>query len=832
MSCNYCWNQPKHYGQYDLYLDGKIKADEFVYRVKNKETGKIETFSVTNEIDTINEKLKTHFTFDTTFKNYADLESAFNNGELQETVIYVIENENVSDDPDSKDKYNEYMVISVVNGDGSTTKKLELIGSGSFAKQNSDLIVEKERAIARENEIEEVYSNITGYSFEKLSDDKLNIDNRIKQEIEDRQVSDATITAIINKEIENRKEEMAKRVSFSLHKNVVVGENIKDVAKLDIPESDNEAMFCPNGLIMGGSAKEAGLVSRGICGVTAPDDNGGCGKENLYINYDGTNTYNSNRQLVLQAGEVGTHYGNNLYQYAAARGDAVKGYVDAVSLTFDEKLNNKVTVNEPITISKTTDEVTTTTSITDSSISTTTITGTLDAESMKNSITAEAIQQVVPMAFGTWSSKPNVSRSDSIAIGSGASADNGGISIGAGTTGYQTDVVVGGSSYGQNNHVTIMGSNSIGSGVYSTNVGYGTRNNGAFSFTAGMGSNSKSSSSITIGSAFTETVDGTDVTHTCTTEGTGSITIGAGANTLNNGDTESSNSVTIGCKASSVASDSVVIGAQSSCSFKWDTPNGNVVIGAGASANSQFDTVIGYQAKSTRGVSVAVGWHASSNNLYATAIGGLTSAHENYTTAIGYGANVTNYRGTAIGSNTKANAKYSTAIGYDASVSDYGATVIRSTAEDGTYTQLYFSGANTPLALKYYPTEWEKKQDVDDQGNPKVDENDEPVMVDDKDKPTKGQAMMGYVVSKVITNEEGKQETKVLECGTNLLAALFPNHGLGDNPFQPTTTAIDGEIVSFHPSDLDMPIEENTTEPEEYQPLPVYPIVEPEIEEI
>ena len=56
--------------------------------------------------------------------------------------------------------------------------------------------------------------------------------------------------------------------------------------------------------------------------------------------------------------------------------------------------------------------------------------------------------------------------------------------------------------------------------------------------------------------------------------------------------------------------------------------------------------------------------------------------------------------------------------------------------------------------------------------------------------------------------------------------------GIGDNPFQPTTTAIDGEIVSFHPSDLDMSIEENTTEPEEYQPLPVYPIVEPEIEEI
>jgi hypothetical protein len=34
----------------------------------------------------------------------------------------------------------------------------------------------------------------------------------------------------------------------------------------------------------------------------------------------------------------------------------------------------------------------------------------------------------------------------------------------------------------------------------------------------------------------------------------------------------------------------------------------------------------------------------------------------------------------------------------------------------------------------------------------------------------------------------------------------------------------------FHPSDLDLPIEE-PSETEEYTPLPVYPIVEPEIEE-
>lgn len=94
--------------------------------------------------------------------------------------------------------------------------------------------------------------------------------------------------------------------------------------------SSNGSAYFPEGIIMGGTAASAGLVTRGICGVSTPDaTTGACNKENLYINYDGNNTYQSNRQLVLQAGSVGTHYGNNLYEYAAARGDAVKNYCDA-----------------------------------------------------------------------------------------------------------------------------------------------------------------------------------------------------------------------------------------------------------------------------------------------------------------------------------------------------------------------------------------------------------------------------------------------------------------------------------------------------------------------
>jgi hypothetical protein len=50
-------------------------------------------------------------------------------------------------------------------------------------------------------------------------------------------------------------------------------------------------IFSPNGLIMGGTAAAAGLVTRGICGVSTPDaTTGACSKDHLYINYDGNNT--------------------------------------------------------------------------------------------------------------------------------------------------------------------------------------------------------------------------------------------------------------------------------------------------------------------------------------------------------------------------------------------------------------------------------------------------------------------------------------------------------------------------------------------------------------
>ena len=103
----------------------------------------------------------------------------------------------------------------------------------------------------------------------------------------------------------------------------------------------------PKGAVFSGTAASAGLVTRGICGVTTPEANGSCSKENLYINYDGNNNYNAGRQLVLQAGQVGTHYGNNVYQYCAVRGDALKAYCDATYLK-----PSGVTVTQTLTSGK------------------------------------------------------------------------------------------------------------------------------------------------------------------------------------------------------------------------------------------------------------------------------------------------------------------------------------------------------------------------------------------------------------------------------------------------------------------------------------------------
>lgn len=110
----------------------------------------------------------------------------------------------------------------------------------------------------------------------------------------------------------------------------------------------NNQMYASQGIVFGGTASAAGLITRGICGINISGSS--ITKDNLYINYDydsegeTSNTYKSNRQVILQAGTPGTNYGNNLYQYAAARGDAVKGYCDAhyTSISVTSTISSKV----------------------------------------------------------------------------------------------------------------------------------------------------------------------------------------------------------------------------------------------------------------------------------------------------------------------------------------------------------------------------------------------------------------------------------------------------------------------------------------------------------
>lgn len=103
------------------------------------------------------------------------------------------------------------------------------------------------------------------------------------------------------------------------------------------------------GAVFGGTAQNAGLVTRGICGISAPTDDGTCEKDNLYINYDGDNSYKASRHVILQAGEAGEDYGNHLYQYAAARGDAVHDWSlnnFYIKSDIDNKLNNLLATND------------------------------------------------------------------------------------------------------------------------------------------------------------------------------------------------------------------------------------------------------------------------------------------------------------------------------------------------------------------------------------------------------------------------------------------------------------------------------------------------------
>ena len=91
--------------------------------------------------------------------------------------------------------------------------------------------------------------------------------------------------------------------------------------------SGNKILF-KNGATFEGTALDAGLCTRGICGT----DTGGTSKSELYLNYDGNNNYS--RKVVLGAGGTGESLGTGCgYTYCAVRGDEMKKYVTSLGYT-------------------------------------------------------------------------------------------------------------------------------------------------------------------------------------------------------------------------------------------------------------------------------------------------------------------------------------------------------------------------------------------------------------------------------------------------------------------------------------------------------------------
>lgn len=242
-----------------------------------------------------------------------------------------------------------------------------------------------------------------------------------------------------------------------------------------------------------------------------------------------------------------------------------------------------------------------------------------------------------------------------------------------------------------------------------------------------------------------------------------SVTLGTGASSEGK-----LNAVVIGKGAATVHANAVIIGASATSTF-WTTTH-CVVIGCFAKASDGGSSVaVGSSAVTSAANTVAIGAHSQTKGAEAVAVGFKTIASGTYSEAIG--------------SASQATKLYSAAIGANAKAADQGAVVFRSTASDGTITQLYFSGANTPLANTY-------------EG---------------------GEAMMGYMTTdsagNIMTDAEGNAMV-----GTQKLSVLFPNNR-GENAFTPAMLGLDDEWTPkpmFRPSDLDLPdieIEETEIEP-------------------
>lgn len=108
----------------------------------------------------------------------------------------------------------------------------------------------------------------------------------------------------------------------------------------DVTNLSGRKTVFKNGATFVGTALAAGLCTRGICGT----DGNGTGKSELYLNYDGSNSYT--RKVVLGAGTPGDSLGTGCGNlYAAIRGDEMKAYVAAQGFTKNTGTVTGITMN-------------------------------------------------------------------------------------------------------------------------------------------------------------------------------------------------------------------------------------------------------------------------------------------------------------------------------------------------------------------------------------------------------------------------------------------------------------------------------------------------------
>lgn len=173
----YSYNQPKKFGKYDLFLDGKVTVNELVYKILTEE-GEYQNIDIAEKVKEIESRLQTHFTFE----HVSELPT-----EGKDTVIYLVPNAETSGD---KDSYNEYMWDKKL-------EKFELIGSGTYAQQKAELEAESNRAKAAEKVLtDNLAQEVTN---------RTNADTTLNTKIDD------TKTAL-QKEIDNRANELKSRL--------------------------------------------------------------------------------------------------------------------------------------------------------------------------------------------------------------------------------------------------------------------------------------------------------------------------------------------------------------------------------------------------------------------------------------------------------------------------------------------------------------------------------------------------------------------------------------------------------------------------------------------